>query len=122
MFSESRYNRCQNPGLIKISCLLDNDKIDAVRKLKQALPADFYEICETRQRLSTNAQSMDQDTGGDAETNDARIEENIIELKFHMALEHTIESLDVAEDQWDVGPAESLPGYVTGYLGSDIVT
>lgn len=85
--------------------------MDAVRKLKQALPTDLLETCAARQRLYLNEEAMDQDVEGDAETNDARIEENVIELKFHMALEKTVKTLDDAEDQWNVGPAESLPGY-----------
>lgn len=85
--------------------------MDAVRKLKQALPTDLLETCAARQRLYLNEEAMDQDVEGDAETNDARIEENVIELKFHMALEKTVNTLDDAEDQWNVGPAESLPGY-----------
>ncbi|KAJ9123248.1 hypothetical protein QFC22_001444 [Naganishia vaughanmartiniae] len=90
--------------------MFNNDKMEAVRKLKQALPVDLFETCAARQRVFSNEPAMDQDMKGDAESNDARIEENVIELKFHMALHKTLEALDEAEDKWDVGPADLLPG------------
>lgn len=52
---------------------------------------------------------MDQDMEQPHMANDAGIEQNIIELRFHTALKETLEALDEAEEQWGAGPAASLP-------------
>ncbi|KAJ9099990.1 hypothetical protein QFC19_005807 [Naganishia cerealis] len=109
-FVEDTYPDALHVANIYICWMFNNDNVNAVVKLKQALPADLLAICAARQQMISDDQAMDQDVGADAEGNDARIEQNMVELKFHMALEKTVEALDEAEDQWAAGPSACLPG------------
>lgn len=83
--------------------------MQAVRKLEESLPEDLLDICQTRQRDFAEENGMDQDTEQSHMANDEAIEQNIIELRFYIALRETLEALDEAEEQWGPGPALSLP-------------
>jgi hypothetical protein len=88
---------------------LDSNDMQAVRKLEESLPEDLLDVCQTRHRDIAQADGMDQGTHQTYLDNDAAVEQNIIELRFHMALRETLEALDEAEERWGDGPASSLP-------------
>lgn len=87
----------------------DNDDLLAVRQLEGSLPEDLIQTCQARQIHFEEEDAMDQDTESHYLVNDAAIEQNIIELRFHMTLRDTLEVLDMAEEQWGSGPASSFP-------------
>jgi hypothetical protein len=88
---------------------LDSNDLQAVRKLEESLPEDLIETCHAREKNFLEEDLMDQDMEQPYVANDDGIEQNIIELRFHMALRETLEALDDAEGQWGAGPASSLP-------------
>lgn len=83
--------------------------MQAVRKLEESLPEDLLDVCQMKHRDIAEEDGMDQGTDQTYLDNDAAIEQNIIELRFHMALRETLEALDQAEERWGDGPELSLP-------------
>lgn len=99
---------CTSVGINNDLSPLDSNDLQAVRKLEESLPEDLIETCHAREKKFLEEDLMDQDGEEPHMANDAGIEQNIIELRFHMALRETLESLDEAEEQWGAGPMASL--------------
>jgi hypothetical protein len=100
-------------GNIWLSLFTDSRDVSAVRKLEESLPQDLIETCQAAQRRIVEENPHRDQADDDLEDNDAAIEQNIIELRFHLLLRDTIDTLGTAETQWDGGPAGCLPGWVS---------
>ncbi|KAJ9115295.1 hypothetical protein QFC20_001162 [Naganishia adeliensis] len=108
-FVEETYPDALNVANIVLCWMFNSNDLLAVRRLEESLPEDLIETCQARQRTFVEEDVMDQDMEQPHMANDAGIEQNIIELRFHTALRETLEALDEAEEQWGAGPAASLP-------------
>ncbi|GHJ85979.1 hypothetical protein NliqN6_2381 [Naganishia liquefaciens] len=110
VFVDETYPDALNLANICFCWMYNSKNVSAVRRLEESLPQNLIETCQAAHTRFEEESLRDEGSSSGLEDNDAGIEQNIIELRFHVMLRETLDALSEAERQWDAGPVACLPG------------